>query len=186
MGEIAANHLFQLDPEHSGYYVLMSNIYAASKKWKEVEKVRHNIKSRGLKKPAAFSVIEFGTEVHGFHTADNSSPYYREVYKKVESLAIEMKMVGYVPDLSCVLHDVEPEDKEHLLNYHTEKLAVAFGIMKIDQGMAIQVTKNLRICRDCHWAFKFISSLYGRKIIVRDANRFHHFQGGRCSCGDYW
>ncbi|RVW75971.1 Pentatricopeptide repeat-containing protein [Vitis vinifera] len=160
LGEIAANNLFQLEPEHTGYYVLM-----------------------GLKKPAAFSVIEFGTEVHGFHTADQSSPYYREVYRKVESLAIEMKMVGYVPDLSCVLHDVEPEDKEHLLNYHSEKLAVAFGIMKMDQGMPIQVTKNLRVCSDCHWAFKFISSIYGRKIIVRDGNRFHHFQGGRCSCG---
>ncbi|KAL6329855.1 hypothetical protein AAG906_037955 [Vitis piasezkii] len=172
LGEIAANNLFQLEPEHTGYYVLMSNIYAASNKWKE-----------GLKKPAAFSVIEFGTEVHGFHTADQSSPYYREVYRKVESLAIEMKMVGYVPDLSCVLHDVEPEDKEHLLNYHSEKLAVAFGIMKMDQGMPIQVTKNLRVCSDCHWAFKFISSIYGRKIIVRDGNRFHHFQGGRCSCG---
>ncbi|KAL6329481.1 hypothetical protein AAG906_021176 [Vitis piasezkii] len=186
LGEIAANNLFQLEPEHTGYYVLMSNIYAASNKWKEVEMVRQNMKSRGLKKPAAFSVIEFGTEVHGFHTADQSSPYYREVYRKVESLAIEMKMVGYVPDLSCVLHDVEPEDKEHLLNYHSEKLAVAFGIMKMDQGMPIQVTKNLRVCSDCHWAFKFISSIYGRKIIVRDGNRFHHFQGGRCSCGDYW
>ncbi|KAK9287093.1 hypothetical protein L1049_015504 [Liquidambar formosana] len=186
LGKIAANNLFQLEPEHTGYYVLMSNIYAASSKWHEVGKLREDMKSRGLRKPAAFSVIEFGKEVHGFHTADQLNPYSREVYRKVEGLAVEMKMAGYVPDLSCVLHDVEEEDKQQILNYHSEKLAVAFGIMKIDPEMAIQVTKNLRVCNDCHSAFKFISYIYRRKIIVRDANRFHHFEGGTCSCKDYW
>lgn len=186
LGEIAANNLFQLDPGHPGYYVLMSNLYAASSKWQEVGKLRGDMKSRGLRKIAAFSVIEFGKEVHGFHTADQINPYWREVHRKVEGLAIEMKMVGYVPDWSCVLHDVEDEDKEHILNYHSEKLAVALGLIKIERGADIYVTKNLRICNDCHLAFKFISRIYGRKIIIRDANRFHHFQGGLCSCKDYW
>ncbi|OMO52317.1 hypothetical protein COLO4_37289 [Corchorus olitorius] len=186
LGETAAKSLFQLEREHAGYYVLMSNIYAASNRWQEVGKLRQHMKDKGLKKPSAFSVIEFGKEVHGFHTADRVNPYWQEVYRKVESLAIEMKMVGYVPDLSCVMHDVEEEDKEHILNLHSEKLAVAFGIMKIDPEIAIQVTKNLRICNDCHSAFKFVSYVYRRKVVVRDANRFHHFQDGTCSCNDYW
>lgn len=186
LGEIAARSLFQLEPEHAGYYVLMSNIYAASNRWQEVGKLRQDMKDRGLRKPSAFSVIEFGKEVHGFHTADRVNPYWQEVYRKVESMAVETKMVGYVPDLSCVLHDVEEEDKEHILSYHSEKLAVAFGIMKIDPEIAIHITKNLRICSDCHSAFKFVSYVYGRKIVVRDANRFHHFQDGTCSCNDYW
>ena len=80
--------------------------------------------NKGLKKPAAFSMIEYGKDILGFHTADQENPYRHEVYKKMESLAIEMKMVGYVPDLSCALHDVEEEDKEHMLNYHSEKLAL--------------------------------------------------------------
>ncbi|GAV73408.1 PPR domain-containing protein/PPR_2 domain-containing protein/PPR_3 domain-containing protein/DYW_deaminase domain-containing protein [Cephalotus follicularis] len=186
IGEIAANNLFRLEPEHAGYYVLMSNIYAASNKWQEVKKLRQDMQVKGLKKTAAFSVIEFGKGVHGFHTADQVNPHWQEVYKRVESLAVEMKMAGYVPDKSCVLHDVEEEDKEQILNYHSEKLAIAFGLMKIDPGVEIQVTKNLRMCNDCHSAFKFISHIYRRKIIVRDANRFHHFQGGACSCKDYW
>ncbi|KAJ8645835.1 hypothetical protein MRB53_007583 [Persea americana] len=186
LGEFVAQNLFHLEPEHTGYYVLMSNIYAVSNKWHEVEKLRRVMKSRGLKKPAAFSVIEFGKEVHGFHTAEQSHPQSMEVNRKVQSLATEIKMVGYMPDISCVLHDVEEEEKEHILNWHSEKLAVAFGIMKIDPGIPIQVTKNLRVCSDCHSAFKFISYVHKRKIIVRDANRFHHFQDGFCSCKDYW
>ncbi|XWS51536.1 hypothetical protein CRYUN_Cryun12cG0184500 [Craigia yunnanensis] len=186
LGETAARSLFQLEPEHAGYYVLMSNIYAASNRWLEVGKLRQDMKDRGLRKPSAFSVIESGKDIHGFHSADRVNPYWQEVYRKVESLAVEMKMVGYVPDLSCVLHDVEEEEKEHILNYHSEKLAVAFGIMKIDPELSIQVTNNLRICNDCHSVFKFVSYVYGRKIVVRDANRFHHFQDGTCSCNDYW
>ncbi|KAK8344059.1 hypothetical protein V6Z11_A07G053900 [Gossypium hirsutum] len=123
---------------------------------------------------SAFSVVEL------------VNPYWQEVYGKVESLAAEIKMVGYVPNLSCVLHDVDDEDKEHILNYHSEKLAMAFGIMKIDPEMSVQVTNNLRICNDCYSAFKFVSYVYGRKIVVRDAYRFHHFQDGTCSCNDYW
>ncbi|XAR61836.1 hypothetical protein NMG60_11016360 [Bertholletia excelsa] len=186
LGEIAANNLFQIEPQHSGYYVLMSNLYAASGKWQEVGHLRQDMKIRGVKKPAAFSVIEFGNEVHGFQTADQINPYWREVYREVDKLAVEMKMKGYVPDRSCVLHDVEEEDKELALNYHSEKLALAFGLMKIGPGSPIHVTKNLRVCNDCHSAFKFVSYIYGRKIVVRDANRFHHFQGGLCSCKDYW
>jgi hypothetical protein len=186
LGKTAASNLLQLEPNHTGYYVLMSNIYAASNKWKEVWKLRQDMKNKGLKKPAAFSMIEYGKDILGFHTADQENPYRHEVYKKMESLAIEMKMAGYVPDLSCALHDVEEEDKERMLNYHSEKLAVAFGVLKIDPGMVIRVTKNLRVCNDCHSAFKYISHIYQRKIIVRDANRFHHFQGGTCSCKDYW
>ncbi|XP_050226110.1 pentatricopeptide repeat-containing protein At4g33990-like [Mercurialis annua] len=186
LGKLAADNLFQLEPDHTGYYVLMSNIYAASNKWQEVGKLRQDIINKGLKKPAAFSMIEYGNEVHGFHTADRENPYWLEVYQKAESLAIEMQIAGHIPDLSCALHDVEEEDKEYMLNYHSEKLALAFGILKLDSKMDIQITKNLRVCNDCHSAFKFISQIYGRKIIVRDTNRFHHFNRGVCSCNDYW
>ncbi|KAF8016406.1 hypothetical protein BT93_H1804 [Corymbia citriodora subsp. variegata] len=186
LGEIAANNLFQIEPEHPGYYVLLSNIYAASRRWQEVGKLRENMKTRGLSKPAAFSVIEYGQGTIGFHTADQLNPYRGEVYRHMERLVVEMKMRGYLPDRSCVLHDVEDEDKDHILNYHSEKLAVAFGLMRTDPESAITVSKNLRICNDCHSTFKFLSDIYQRWIVVRDANRFHHFQAGSCSCKDYW
>ncbi|XP_039155955.1 pentatricopeptide repeat-containing protein At2g33760-like [Eucalyptus grandis] len=144
------------------------------------------MKTRGLSKPAAFSVIEYGQEAIGFYTADQLNPYRGEVHRHMEQLVVEMKMRGYFPDRSCVLHDVEDEDKDHILNYHSEKLAVAFGILKTDSESTITVSKNLRICNDCHSTFKFLSDIYQRQIVVRDANRFHHFQAGSCSCKDYW
>ncbi|KAI3706166.1 hypothetical protein L1987_76424 [Smallanthus sonchifolius] len=65
--------------------------------------------------------------------------------------------------------DVGEEEKENALNYHSEKLAVAFGLVKI--GGSIVVNKNLRICGDCHEVMKLVSRVYEREIIVRDRTR---------------
>jgi hypothetical protein len=85
-----------------------------------------------------------------------------------------------------VLHDLEEEEKESILCGHSEKLAIAFGLINTPPDTIIRITKNLRACGDCHNATKFISKIVGRSIIVRDTNRFHHFKDGVCSCGDYW
>jgi hypothetical protein len=98
----------------------------------------------------------------------------------------EMKLRGYVPDTATVFHDTDSEEKENSLVNHSEKLAIAFGLMNIPPGSPIRVMKNLRVCSDCHVAIKLISDINNREIIVRDTSRFHHFKHGKCSCGDYW
>ena len=60
----------------------------------------------------------------------------------LESLESKLKAAGYVPDTEFVLHDVENEDKEHFLSYHSEKLAIAFGLINTDPDKPIQITKN--------------------------------------------
>ena len=97
-----------------------------------------------------------------------------------------MKDVGYIPNTNFVLHDMENEDKEQSLIHHSEKLAIAFGLMSTPIGTPIHIFKNLRVCGDCHIATKFISKTCEQEIMVRDVNRFHHFKDGFCSCGDYW
>ncbi|CAH1443104.1 unnamed protein product [Lactuca virosa] len=97
-----------------------------------------------------------------------------------------MRKLGYVPDTKFVLHDMKNEQKEYALSTHSEKLAVAFGILKLPSGAMIRVFKNLRICGDCHNAFEFMSQVMEREIVVRDGKRFHHFRNGKCSCGNYW
>ena len=95
-------------------------------------------------------------------------------------------MAGYNVDTKNVLYDMDEEDKEVQLSYHSEKLAIAFGLIFTDSGTPIRVVKNLRVCSDCHLATKMLSKIYAREIIVRDSKRFHHFTDGSCSCMDYW
>ncbi|CAL9038349.1 unnamed protein product [Musa banksii] len=186
LGEIAAKHLFELEPDESSHYVLLSNIYAASGQWGRSMEVRKNMKSMGVRKEPGCSWIEVGDDVHRFTVGDSAHPQSTQIHSFLETLWTRMKKEGYVPDTSCVLHDVEEKEKEVLLRGHSEKLAIAFGILNTPPGSTIRVAKNLRVCNDCHEATKFIARLVGRQIILRDMRRFHHFRDGSCSCGDYW
>ncbi|MCO5566363.1 hypothetical protein L7F22_020040 [Adiantum nelumboides] len=76
-------------------------------------------------------------------------------------------------------------DERNAAAYHSEKLAIACAIINTPQGKDIRITKNMRVCGDCHAATSVISKLEKRKIMVKDASCLHIFEGGKCSCGDY-
>jgi pentatricopeptide repeat protein len=186
LGERVANYLFELEPDNAGYYVLLSNIYAAAGRWDDVAKVRTMMKERGITKTPGCSLIEVNNRVHEFLVGDRSHPETNKIYDSLKALDVQMKEAGYVPDTNFVLHNVEEEVKESMLSTHSEKLAIAFGLLNTSPGTPLRITKNLRVCGDCHNVAKLISKIVSREIIVRDANRFHHFKSGLCSCGDFW
>lgn len=110
------------------------------------------------------------------------------LYKDDEKLKAlnSMRGGGYVPDTRYVLHDIDQEAKEQALLYHSERLAIAYGLISTPARTPLRIIKNLRVCGDCHNAIKIMSKIVGRELIVRDNKRFHHFKDGKCSCGDYW
>lgn len=182
-----ADKLLALDPSDSSAYVLLSNIYAASRQWDDVTDARNMMKLKNVKKDPGFSWIDVKNKVHLFVVDDRSHPQTGLIYEKVEDLMKSIREEGsYVPDTDFMLLDVEEEEKERALYYHSEKLAIAFGLISTPPSATIRVIKNLRVCGDCHSAIKCISKLTQREIVLRDANRFHHFRNGTCSCGDYW
>ena len=182
----AAEALFEIEPENPATYVTLANIYATAGMWSEVAKIRNTMDKRRVVKKPGLSWIEIKRDMHVFTVGDMSHPKYNEIDKFLKKISKRMREEGYVPDTNFVLHDVEEEQKEQNLSYHSEKLAVALGIISTPPGTPIKVFKNLRTCVDCHTAIKFISKIVKRKIIVRDSNRFHCFENGFCSCGDYW
>lgn len=66
LGRWAAEHLFELKPEHSGYYVLLSNMYAELGMWDDANKVRQLMKSRGVKKNPGCSWVKIHNQMHAF------------------------------------------------------------------------------------------------------------------------
>ncbi|KAJ6392362.1 hypothetical protein OIU77_026174 [Salix suchowensis] len=114
---------------------------------------------------------------------DASKNKYLISWKK---LVRKNREFGFASKTEYVLHDVDEEVKEDLINKHSEKLAIAFGLLVTNAGMPLIVTKNIRICGDCHGFAKLVSLIEKRTIIIRDTKRFHHFTNGLCSCGDYW
>ncbi|KAI5661312.1 hypothetical protein M9H77_20635 [Catharanthus roseus] len=186
LGEVAAYKLFELEPNNPGNYILLSNIYAARRKWNEVDKVRDMMKDAGMRKKPGYSWIEVKNKVHMLLAGDKSHPQMVQIMEKMHELSMEMKKAGYIPDTNFVLQDVEEQEKEQILCGHSEKLAVVLGLLNTKPGTPLTVLKNLRICGDCHAVIKFISGFEEREIFVRDTARFHQFKEGVCSCGDVW
>ncbi|KAK9282541.1 hypothetical protein L1049_005462 [Liquidambar formosana] len=184
--EVALKKLIELEPTNSGAYVLLSNVYAKMGRWVDVRHVRNLMEAKGIKKVPGCSLVELDGVLHEFFVGDESHPETREIYFMLEEIIKRLKMDGYVGNTREVLLDLDEEGKEMALSLHSEKLAIAFGILKTTPGTPIRIIKNLRICGDCHDVIKMISRVFGREIVVRDCSRFHHFAHGLCSCKDFW
>lgn len=187
IAERACSNLLELEPQNDGAYVLLSNIYAKSGRWDKVSEIRKLMRNSGLKKEPGCSSIEVDGIVNEFRVGDNTHPLSKYIYLKLDEIAARLKSVGYEPIKSQLLQLVEEEDvQEQALFLHSEKLAIAYGLISINPSQPIRIIKNLRVCGDCHAVAKLISKLYDREILLRDRYRFHRFKGGYCSCLDYW
>lgn len=186
LGVEVAERLLAIEPENPSHYVLLSNIYALSGRMDRVEKVRNVMIRQRLQKQTGYSLIEIDNVPHVFRMGDTSHPQTMQIYNYLEELMHRIRNAGYMPETDSVLHELEEEEREYALRFHSEKLAIAFGLMNTGDDVVIRIVKNLRICGDCHLAIKFMSVIARREIIVRDKHRFHHFKDGECSCKDYW
>lgn len=186
MAKYVSEKLLQLEPKHSGSYVFMSNVYAGVGIWEEVERVRTSMKDKGAAKDPGLSHTEVHGKLHSFVAGDQAHMHTKEIYSKLEEMTNRAREHGYIPETEWVLHNIEEEEKEDALGTHSEKLALAFGLISTGPGVVLRIVKNLRICGDCHSLMKHVSKLSEREIVVRDIKRFHHFKDGICSCQDYW
>ncbi|KAL8495824.1 hypothetical protein ACS0TY_019800 [Phlomoides rotata] len=186
LGERIVEFLLERGIANSGTYVLLSNIYAADGNWDGVARMRAMMKHSGVQKEPGCSSVEVNNKVHEFLAGDMKHPKSREIFGMLEQMNEWVKAQGYASKTETVLHNIGEVEKERSLEVHSEKLALAFGLISTKPGTTIKIVKNLRVCPDCHAVIKLISKITGRKIIMRDRNRFHHCEDGVCSCGDYW
>ncbi|XP_020882603.1 pentatricopeptide repeat-containing protein At3g47530 [Arabidopsis lyrata subsp. lyrata] len=187
LGERVIAHLIEFKAEEAGDYVLLLNTYSSVGKWEKVTELRSLMKKKRIQTNPGCSAIELQGTVHEFIVDDVSHPRKEEIYKMLAEINQQLKIAGYVAEITSELHNLDSEEeKGYALRYHSEKLAIAFGILVTPPETTIRVTKNLRTCVDCHNFAKFVSDVYDRVVIVRDRSRFHHFKGGSCSCNDFW
>ncbi|GFQ02595.1 pentatricopeptide repeat-containing protein at3g24000 mitochondrial [Phtheirospermum japonicum] len=183
-----AEKLLEIDPNDDSAYVILANVFASVARWDEVKRVWKMMRDKGVRKEIGRSWVEVHGNMHVFVAGDKRHARRDEIYAKLNELMGEIEKLGYVPNWDEALHELDEKEKGELLWCHSEKLALAFGLLSgvTPRGKALRITKNLRICRDCHQAFKYFSVVAKREIIVRDVHRYHRFSNGSCCCGDSW
>ncbi|KAF9602214.1 hypothetical protein IFM89_025836 [Coptis chinensis] len=154
--------------------------------WGSVAETRMRMKELNIRKDPGCSWIELDGMINEFLVEDDSNPRAEEIHLMLEEIVDKLRLAGHRPDTRNVLLNMDDREKESTLYHHSEKIAIAFGLISTSHKTPLRIVKNLRICRDCHAAVKIISKAYDRRIVVRDRSRFHHFENGLCSCMDYW
>ncbi|KAI3726882.1 hypothetical protein L1987_66688 [Smallanthus sonchifolius] len=175
LGEQVIEHLIELKAQEAGDYILLLNIYSSAGNWERVIETRKLMKEKGIQTTPSASTIELKGEIHEFKVDDTSHSRVNEVYEMLDEIEKQLKIGGYHAEIT-----------DNRLSYHSEKLAMAFGVLATPPGTKLRVAKDLRICTDCHNFAKKLSGVYNREVIIRDRIRFHHFREGRCSCNDFW
>ncbi|GJN16663.1 hypothetical protein PR202_gb03678 [Eleusine coracana subsp. coracana] len=184
-GRLVADQIMELEPSSSASYVILYNMYLEAGELSLASKTRDLMKERGVRKEPGLSWIELRSGVHSFVAGDKSHPDSNAIYAKLAEMLSRIEKSAITDIVSTESNDISSRE-QNLMGCHSEKLAVAFGMIHLPQSAPIRVMKNLRVCRDCHSTMKLLSRSENREIILRDAIRFHHFIGGSCSCGDYW
>ncbi|KAI8563004.1 hypothetical protein RHMOL_Rhmol03G0080200 [Rhododendron molle] len=183
LAELAFNRVIKFEPWNIGFYVLMSNMYTEAKDMEGVRRVRVMMRERKLKKDPGCSYVECKGRTHLFMVGDRSHPQTEEMYRMLDRLEGLVKELGGYEKTDP---DGRTEELVNGVGVHSERLAIAFGLLNTGLGREILVIKNLRICGDCHLFIKLVSKVVDRQFVIRDATRFHHFKDGACSCNEFW
>nr|GMC55921.1 pentatricopeptide repeat-containing protein At5g50390, chloroplastic [Ipomoea batatas] len=185
LGKLAAERLYELGPKKLSNYIVLLNIYNSLGKLEEAAAVVHTLKRKGLRMMPACTWIEIQKQQVVFYSADKHHAQTKEIYENLDNLMLEISKHGYVANERTLLPDVD-ESEQKLLPYHSERLAISFGLINTPSGSPLQLVQSHRICNDCHNAIKLIAMVTDREFVIKDDSRFHRFKNGRCSCGDYW
>ncbi|KAF7100361.1 hypothetical protein CFC21_101888 [Triticum aestivum] len=142
LAELAATKLAELGSNVDGDYVLLSNVYVSKAWWADVGRVRDTMRSNDVRKVPGFSYTEISGVMHKFINGDKEHPRLQEIYRALEEIMSRIGELGYEPETSNVLHDIGEEEKQYALSYHSEKLAIAFGLIATPPGETLRVIKK--------------------------------------------
>ncbi|PUZ77208.1 hypothetical protein GQ55_1G351400 [Panicum hallii var. hallii] len=186
LAERALQELRRLGAANAGDYVIVADMHARAKNWDAAAALRTEAADGGLAPSPGFSAVEVRGEVHRFVSQDMSHPRRRDIYEMLHQMEWQLRFDGYEPDTSEVALAVGEEEKRRVAAAHSQKLAMAFGLLSTPEGTPVRVVTNLRMSKECHAYSALISEIFGREIVVRDRSRFHRFRRGACTCRDHW
>ncbi|KAK1619066.1 hypothetical protein QYE76_024583 [Lolium multiflorum] len=171
---------------NAGDYIIVADMHASAKNWDAAAALRVEAVDSGLAQAQGFSAVEVHGRMHRFVSQDRSHPRTADIYEMLHQMEWQLRFEGYKPDTTDVALDVDEEEKRRAVAAHSQKLAMAFGLLSTPEGTPVRVVTNLRMSKECHAYSAMISEIFGREVVVRDRNRFHRFRRGACSCGNYW
>ncbi|XP_057961609.1 pentatricopeptide repeat-containing protein At5g08305 [Malania oleifera] len=106
LAEIVGKKLIELEPNHDGRYIGLSNVYAVVKRWDDAKTMRETMESRGVKKSPGCSFVEISRTLHRFIAHDKTHCQSKEIYMMLNSIDRQMKLDANYELEECCLYIV--------------------------------------------------------------------------------
>ncbi|CAF1456583.1 unnamed protein product [Adineta ricciae] len=152
--------------------VLLANTYASCGDIGKASDIRIQLTKSGAKKKIGTSTTVVDGEIYEFRAHDTSHPRSDEIYREVQKISEELVAHGHEYDSSWITRTMgKDESVESVLCGHSERLAMAWNFVANPHAKRIQITKNLRVCGDCHRATKLIAAIRQCEIIQQEQKR---------------
>lgn len=167
-------------------FILMSNLYSKVGRSSDAKRLQRDMTAKGLSPTPIRTTVVLRDRTVRFEPGDglyNADLRLRQSHSRLMEKLTAHGLSPDSPDVSD--HGASPVEGHASVCMHGPVIAVAYAF-SISPAGTVFATKNAELCSSCHTAMKAVSTLYQRDIHIRDAVRHHHFQGGHCSCGDYW
>ncbi|KAI5437742.1 putative pentatricopeptide repeat-containing protein At1g69350, mitochondrial [Lathyrus oleraceus] len=111
--EKIGEELRRISTDDTGYYTLLSNIYAEGGKWNESRKVRSKMEGLGLKKVPGYSTIEIDRKIYRFGAGDTSEWQMKEICMFLENFQSLTQEQGC--DVECYMYNNNNSTKAAIL-----------------------------------------------------------------------
>ncbi|KAL5734762.1 hypothetical protein ACOSP7_032623 [Xanthoceras sorbifolium] len=98
LGEVALDHLVNLEPENPTNYVVLTSIYAQSGRWNDADNTKSKMNERGLMKTPGCSWVEVNNQIRAFRVADENHPQFESMRLLWNVFPEEMEKIGDIPD----------------------------------------------------------------------------------------
>ncbi|XP_044469192.1 pentatricopeptide repeat-containing protein At2g22410, mitochondrial-like [Mangifera indica] len=95
IGKLILKQLLELEPNSSGLYVLIANLFSESQRWEDVKNIRKLMNDCGIMKCKAISFIEIEGCVHEFMVDDKRHEESSNIFSMLDQLTDDLKSIGY-------------------------------------------------------------------------------------------
>ncbi|RVW29331.1 Pentatricopeptide repeat-containing protein [Vitis vinifera] len=90
LAERVGRKLIELEPDHDGRYIGLSNVYAGVKLWDNARMMREAMERRGVKKSPGFSFVEVLGTLHRFIAHDKTHNDLEKIYMMLNTIVRQM------------------------------------------------------------------------------------------------
>ncbi|CAK9188242.1 unnamed protein product [Ilex paraguariensis] len=89
--ERVTNKAIKMEPWNDGNYIMLRNLYATERRWRDVEEIKGLMRRKGAKKEAGCSVIEVDSRIWEFVAGDKVHPQWEVIHSILGQLWMHMK-----------------------------------------------------------------------------------------------